>query len=303
MTMDPLVVAQVVIAFIQDTLFAGAAGLLVSSVLLQRSRVVVPEWVLGWQRIAFGMLAVTAMGYLWLQAAVMGGASVAEAGPLIVPVLTHSHFGIAWALGFVGAILATLASVPRRPYRAVMVLGAVIYAAGKAASSHAADSGDFTLREVAHVAHLCATAIWAGSVMVAAVVLQRSALREVSAWHQRAQFCTWLSHLATAALAFVVVTGIYNAVEDTAQAAGPLLSIAYGRVLGIKLVVVTAAVIAAGWNRMVNLSEMRGEQAGERVSTVATRRFIDLLAVEAVLLLAVLVVASILGHTSPSTAG
>jgi putative copper export protein len=34
-----------------------------------------------------------------------------------------------------------------------------------AASSHAADADDFKLREAVHVVHLCATALWAGSVI------------------------------------------------------------------------------------------------------------------------------------------
>ncbi|WP_207005517.1 CopD family protein [Trinickia mobilis] len=295
--MDPLVVAQIGAASIQDILFAMAAGLWANGALLQRSHVAMPGWMRTWQRIAFGLLALAAIGYLWLQAAVMGGVSIAEAGPLIVPVLTESHFGIAWSLGFVGAILAVLGSVHGRRFGVVVALGAVVYAAGKAASSHAADSGDFTLREAVHVVHLFATAMWAGSVIIAAVVLRRSALRQNSAWHHCVEFCTRLSHFATASLALVLLTGVYNAAEDTAQVTAPLVSTPYGHVLGIKLVLVAAAVIAAGWNRMVYLSD------DENVPYAGIRGFTYLLVVEAVLLLVVLVVASILGHMSPSTAG
>ncbi|WP_207005645.1 CopD family protein [Trinickia mobilis] len=302
--MEPLVVAQIGAASIQDILFATAAGLWANGVLLQRNHVVMPGWVLRWQRIAFGLLAVTAIGYLWLQAAVMGRVSAAEAGPLIAPVLAESHFGIAWMLGFAGTILAVLGSVLGKRFGVVVALGAVVYAAGKAAASHAADSGDFTLREAVHVVHLCATAMWAGSVMIAAVVLGRSALRQNSAWQYCVEFCTRLSHFATASLALVLLTGVYNAAEDTAQVTAPLVSIPYGHVLGIKLVLVTAAVIAAGWNRTVYLPSMRSHQPDdEHVPYAAIRGFSSLLAVEAVLLLVVLIVASILGHMSPSTAG
>jgi putative copper resistance protein D len=304
MTMDQIVVAQIGTASIQDIVFAMAAGLLANGVLLQRSGVVMPGWVRGWQGIAFGVLAVTAIGYLWLQAAVMGGVSVAEAGPMIMAVLTESHFGITWSLGFAGAILALLGSALGKRFWVVVALGAVVYAAGKAIASHAADSGDFTLREAVQVVHLCATAMWAGSVMMAVVVLRRSALRQDSAWHHCVEFCTRLSHFATASFALVVLTGIYSAAEDTAPASAPLVSTVYGHVLGIKLALVTAALMAAGWNRMVNLSQVRSEPLeSEQAPTEAIRRFGHLLAVEAALLIAVLVIASILGHTSPSTAG
>ena len=178
----------------------------------------------------------------------------------------------------------------------------MVYAAGKAAASHAADSGDFTLREAVQVVHLCATALWAGSVIVAAVVLHRWDEASRAMPTRRVAFCTELSHLATIALGVVIVTGIYNATEDTANLSTSLLSVPYGRVLMLKLVFVTLAVILGGYNRMIHLPRLQAVASGDGSAIRhAQRGFDKLLVVEAVAMLAVLMVAAVLGHTSPTT--
>jgi copper resistance protein D len=311
---DSLVVAQIVVAAAQDLLFALAAGALVCSVLLlQGRRVASPSGfesqpfrvpaALG--RARLGSLCVLVLAcclYLRLEAAVMSGSTFTEAGPVVGAVLTQSHFGVAWAVGCVGAILANLGGT--RENRAAWWLsaaGMLMYAAGKAAASHAADAGDFTLREVIHVVHLSATALWAGSVIVAAPLLCFS--RDTVKWtpREREAFCTRLSHLATIALAVVITTGIYNATEDTAHLSAPLLSVLYGRMLTFKLVFVTLAVLLGGCNRMVYLPRLQHSVAGNDAAyREAQSHFDRLLAVEAVVMVAVLAVAGVLGHTSPS---
>ena len=104
----------------------------------------------------------------------MSGSPFSEAGPAVGAVLTQSHFGVAWSVGFVGAVFACLGGARHsRTAWWLAAAGMVVYVAGKAAASHAADAGDFTLREAVHVVHLGATALWAGSVIVAAPVLRR----------------------------------------------------------------------------------------------------------------------------------
>jgi putative copper resistance protein D len=310
---DPLVVVQIVVAATQDVLFAVAVGALVCSAMLGRQQQSCPAASAALSRsqlAAPGVLVLACGLYLWLQAAVMGGTPFSEAGPVVSAVLTQSHFGIAWAVGFVGAVLACLGGA--RHSRTAWWLapaGMVVYVAGKAAASHAADAGDFSLREAVHVVHLGATALWAGSVIVAAPVLWRwnaAASEEAPAVAStqptsRVAFCTQLSHLATMALAVVIVSGIYNATQDTANLAAPLLDALYGRVLAFKLVFVTLAVLLGGYNRMIYLPRLQHTAAsGGPAYRDAQRSFDWLLAVEAVAMVAVLGVAGVLGHTSPS---
>ncbi len=308
--MDPLVIAQIVVAALQDLLFALAAGSLACSALLlprgqnRRLNTQPPGTPVSLGRVRLASLCVLVLAccvYLQLEAAVMSGSTFVAAGSAVAAVLTQTHFGVAWSIGCVGAVLACLAG--QRDSRAAWWLaaaGMLAYVAGKAAASHAADAGDFTLREAVHVVHLGATALWAGSVIVAAPVLRRWNDATTPATECE-EFCTRLSHLATMALAVVIVTGIYNATQDTAHLRAPLLSVLYGRVLTLKLVFVTLAVLLGGYNRMVYLPRLQAMAAeGGAAYRDAQRRFDRLLTIEAIAMVTVLAAAGVLGHTSPS---
>ena len=109
--MDPLVVVQIVVAAAQDILFAIAVGALVCSAMLGRQDdqgilAVLDRWRMG----ILCALALACGLYLWLEAAVMSGSPFSAAGSALSAVLTQSHFGIAWSVGFVGAVFACLGS-------------------------------------------------------------------------------------------------------------------------------------------------------------------------------------------------
>ncbi len=301
MTVEPLVAAQIVVAAMQNMLFAAAAGALACAMMGKRSGMGAPATLRGWQAGLAIALAVTALAYLWLQAAVMSGSPLADAGPAATAVLTESHYGVAWSIGFIGALLAALSRLFDRRGLPLFAAGLVAWAAGKAAASHAADAGDFSAREAVHVVHLCATALWAGSVIVAAVVLRRPAPTDCGGVEQRAAFCTELSHLATVALIVVLVTGLYNVMQDTAQASVPLFGMAWGRILSAKLACVAAAVALGGWNRVVVLPDLRAQaRPDDSGLRVAQGRFNAWLSVEALVMLVVLAIAAVLGHMSPT---
>jgi copper resistance protein D len=300
MIVDSLVIAQIVLAALQDGLFAAAAGTLACSTIADRSGLVVPAPLRVWQICLPLAMAITALAYLWLQAAVMSGSPLAEAGSAVSAVLTESHFGIAWTIGFTGALLATLSRLHARRGLPLFAIGLVVWAAGKAAASHAADSGDFSVREVIHVIHLCATALWAGSVIVAALLVRHFGRTASDAPARRAAFCSGLSHLATLALVVVLVTGIYNVTQDTAQVNASIIGTAWGRILSVKLVCVAAAVALGGWNRMAVLPDLRTRaERGDPAYAAAQRHFDIWLFLEAFAMVAVLAIAAVLGHTSP----
>jgi copper resistance protein D len=301
-TTDQLVVAQIALAAIDDILFTLLVGALACSALpgwpVEYSRGVADRW-----RYATAVsLAVSCSLYLWLQAAVMGGTALSAAWSVIPTVLAQSHFGLAWGVGFVGAALAAFCSRwSGRTAWSGTAAGALIYAAGKAAASHAADEGDFTLPEVVHLTHLCATAVWAGAVIVGAATLYRrrhDILPEQLA--ARAAFCAYLSHVASISLVVVIVTGIFNATRDTAHLTAPWLDTQYGRVLTLKLVFVALAILLGGFNRMTYLPRLlAGAENRSSASAHAKRGFDRLVSFEAATMTAVLVIAALLGHTSP----
>lgn len=233
--MDPLVIAQIVLAAVQDILFAAAAGALACGVMGRRSGWLGEGKLRAWCTVSSAVLACSALAYLWLQAAVMSGSPLVQAGSAITAVLTESHFGKAWSVGFAGALLAALSGLRRERGGALFAVGLLLWVAGKAAASHAADSGDFSPREAIHVVHLFATALWAGSVIVAAGLLGGLVRPANDSPRRRAAFCSALSHLATAALVVVLLTGFYNVLQDTAHANASLLHMGWGRVLVAKL--------------------------------------------------------------------
>lgn len=306
--MDPLVVTQIIVAAVQDILFAIAVGALMCSAMFCLRYENGPSVSVGLGRsrlAALGALAFACVVYLWLEAAVMGGTPFVAAGSVVGAVLTQSHFGVAWSVSFAGALLACFGGARHsRTGWCLAALGMIVYVAGKAAASHAADAGDFTLREAVHALHLSATALWAGSVVVAAPLPwywkpKRFAIDPVSAGN-RVAFCTQLSHLATFALVIVIVTGIYNVTQDTAHVTLPLLGELYGRLLTLKLAFVTLAASVGAYNRMALLPRLRTEAAQGAASYYDAQQAFDrLLLVEAIAMLAILAVAAVLGHTSP----
>jgi hypothetical protein len=78
-------------------------------------------------------------GVLAARGGVERRALLIEARPAMTAALTQSHFGIPWMLCLPGVAPTALGSA-RRGYAARLPA-----AAGKAARSHAADAGDFTL--------------------------------------------------------------------------------------------------------------------------------------------------------------
>lgn len=299
--MDPLVLAQIALAAVQDILFAAATGLFACGAMGERDGLFASATLRRGRAMCTTVLALTALAYLWLQAAVMSGSTLTEAGQAVVPVLTQSHYGIAWSLGFAGALLAALSSAIGRRGLPVFAAGLVMWAAGKAAASHAADAGDFSWREIIHLVHLCATALWAGSVIAAVFLLRGLSHGQRALPEQRAAFCSALSHLATAALVVVLVTGFYNVVQDTAHAGAPLLSMTWGRVLATKLVCVALAIVLGGWNRVVVLPALRTRAGQGGAGYLAAQcRFDRILSVEALAMLGVLTLAALLGHTAPT---
>jgi copper resistance protein D len=298
---DPLVTAQIALAAVQDVLFAAATGAFACGVMGQRSGLFEAGLLRVGRAVLTGVLVLTALVYLWLQAAVMSGSPLGEAAPAVSAVLTQSHFGLAWSVGFAGALLAALSCLSRGRSSALFAAGLVLWVAGKAAASHAADAGDFSWREAVHAVHLFATALWAGSVIVAAVLLRGLKAVASSTPERRAAFCSALSHLATSALVVVIVTGFYNVVQDTAHASAPLFSMPWGQLLAAKLACVVVATVLGGWNRLVVLPGLRTRaEQNEPGYFAVQRRFDGALAVEAVAMLLVLTLAAVLGHTAPT---
>jgi putative copper resistance protein D len=154
-------------------------------------------------------LVVAQGAYLWLQAALMSGLPLIEAHSAVGAVLTQSHYGRTWLVATTGLLLAVCgAAWARGTGRPICALGVMVYAAGKIGASHAADAGDFSLPEFIHWVHVCATAWWAGSIILAVVILRNFSATSHLRASEHLAFAKGLSLSATIAFTVVIASGV-----------------------------------------------------------------------------------------------
>lgn len=239
--------------------------------------------------------------YLPLQASTMSGMPLDEALPAIPLVITQSHFGLMWVLGVAAGLAALVATTvklravaARKAAASVFAVALIIAAFAHAGTTHAADAGDFSTAELVHMAHLLATAGWAGVVVTAAWPLRRwFAITSGDAL----AYTTHLSRVATLTFAIAIGTGFANAYRGLGGALLPLTTSLWGILLIAKVVAVSAAAMIGAINRFVYLQRVR---LGD---PFALPVFVRLLTTEAALMILVLAVAAVLGHSIPAATG
>jgi copper resistance protein D len=233
----------------------------------------------------------------WLLAASMSGSSSFHDNLVLIPsILSSTHQGILWKLNM-GAILAFLVAIAwmrRRKHYSTYLAASIclcIVAFVKAASSHAADDGDFTRLEWLQWLHILATAIWAGGILVTGLMtlpaLARTATNEII-W----LYLQRVSKVATYAVILVLASGLYTADRELA---GPLLSLwtsTWGKILTAKVIVVIFALTLGALNRYLCLAK---DMSDKKIKLSA--RFLWF---EAVAMLAVLFLSGWLANTAPA---
>ncbi len=215
-----------------------------------------------WRMRSIVVLILATVTALVLRALTMTGGDLASATAALPAVLTRTHFGAIWtarlfALGLVLVISLTSSS---RLVRQLTLLLAVGIAITTSLSGHAADWGDLTLSAGIDWVHVLAASVWTGGLFSLALVVL------VDARHRPPGLLSVLvrrfSRLAACALAVVVLSGSYSAwVQVTALSA--LWMTPYGRVLGLKVLVVLGLVWWGAVNRYTVLPRLhRGRATG-----------------------------------------
>lgn len=260
--MDPATIsASIVVGAVANVSFACAVGACLAVLMLGNAP---PLMLHRLQRFAAGWavaLIVADTVNLLVVAALMSGSTPGTAFAELIPVLTQTHFGAAWCAGFVALIIWTGLLVRARQDGPVTRIGAALFAAAvfafsKAASSHAADAGDFALPEWIHWVHLCATATWAGLVIASGLCVLPM-LRNHANSQVLAHFAGRLSVTAALALAAILMSGAYNAERGLGGSFMTLTRSDWGLTLATKLVLVAAAIVLGGMNRIVYLPLVR----------------------------------------------
>ena len=236
-----------------------------------------------------------------LQAGAMSGAAPYAALQMIPLVITQSHFGVMWAVGVTAGIVAlavafTEARGPATRWATMVLLAGalVVMAFGHAGTTHAVDAGDFSVAMLVQTVHLLSTALWAGVAVVTAWPLRRLF---VATRHSAIQYSTRLSRLAASAFLVAIGTGVANAWRGLGGSLAPLTSSLWGWVLTVKVVAVASVLAIGAINRLVNKKRIH-QGDPDALST-----FGRWLAAEAYLMIIVLMLASVLGHSMPGATG
>ncbi len=251
-------------------------------------------------RLALSATVIADVLLLWLQAAALGDASLAEALALLPLMLRSSYVGHAWVGGVAGLALVFAAARGAVTDRcagrlAGVFLGVSVFVCSRAAVSHAGDFGLASLPLLIESVHLWAISLWLGGVAMAAFSL--SILPGAGAVTERVDLARWvrtLSAAATGALAVILGTGVLNAWRGVGSAAH-LTGSAYGTTLLVKVALVAVAVGLGGLNRFRALPRLLAAlQSTDADVAHPQQQFIQVLRIEAVVLFAALVAAAVL---------
>jgi copper resistance protein D len=297
-----MIFASIVAAAIANVSFACAVGACVAALMSRDAAPLTRDRLRRFAAGGVAILIVSEIVILLLKAALMSGSAPGAAFAEIVPVLTQSHFGATWFSGLVCLIVWTVLLVGagrlRRPAQTnLALLAAAVFAFSKAASTHAADAGDFSLPEWVHWIHFCAMAAWAGLVIASALSVLPALCADLPS-EVVVQFVGRLSRAALVALSVVLVSGIYDTHRGLGGSLVPLTSSCWGVILVIKLMLVGAATALGGVNRMIYLPRIRHGVPGSNAHS-----FLIILRAEAVAMLGVLSAAAVLAHTAQGVHG
>jgi putative copper resistance protein D len=308
MSTDPLWLTQVLLAALADIAFACTLGAVLMNgwLSVEKADAPVSPARLGWLRARFAgrsaalVFVLADLVSLWLQAAAMSGVPLLRAGSAVWTVASSTHAGIGLAIALGGGAVLLLANVSGGTMSAgrlvLAALGAIVAAAGKASVGHAADAGAFSLAEIVQTVHLLATAVWGGLVIAGAFAVL-PALGTSIARAFLIRVTGRMSRAAVVAVAFVVLTGFFNAVRGLGGSPQVLETSAWGHVLVIKSVLVVLALMFGALNRWKALSRLK-----RTASTVDAHTVTGVMRVEGLLMIGVFAAAAVLSHSVPGFA-
>jgi len=254
--------------------------------------------------VAMLIILLTAGIDLVLRTAALADVGLRETWPYIFRVLDHSDYGhfwhwridLWWLLLLVALwIYATDWSNKAALFILFAVLATFLF---ESATSHAGENGLWTLANLVNTIHLASTAIWGGAVIVYALLVLPDLLRKRDTGRTRAAALR-LSSLATAALALVILSGIFNTWRQLEHLAD-LWTSEYGQVLMIKLGLVAIMMAIGAMNRFrwVPRVVAHADEPGD-AGKVPLQNFHQVLRVDSLVFILIIIAASLLGTISP----
>jgi copper transport protein len=251
-----------------------------------------------WLAVAGAVIAVHAGVLSFLVGAypIVGGGLSGFIHTEIEPIRVGTHLGQAWTLttfawfGVLALLVAAWVTPPKRErLLATAGVGALAIAFGLSWASHPASRG--TLALVADYIHLVAAALWVGGLVMLAILAgtARSLPRPAREAAARASILRF-SKLAVPTVTAVGLGGLYLALRELPSVSA-LFSSGYGVTLLVKSSVVAGALALGAYHRYFAVPRL---VEGAPLGSIRRTLLVELSA-----LLAVLVLAAILGQTAP----
>ncbi|HEY4349574.1 MAG TPA: CopD family protein [Paraburkholderia sp.] len=303
MTMSGLWIGQVALAALMNVAFAFAVGAaLLAAWLAKDAQVKVAPARPAWLRAQRSMqtaaivLVLADLGWLLYASASMGGVSLPAALGVVPTVLTQTHAGYAWSVAFGGAVLLLLTSLASHTgalRNALLWLAVIAVAAGKASLGHAADAGAISPAVGLQTLHVLAATVWGGLVLATGLAVL-PALGASVARGVLIRTATQVSNMSFAAVVFVLLTGVFNAVRGSGGTFEAIGHTTWGHVLTLKLALVALALVVGGLNRFSALPRLR-----RTASTMDAHTFANLLHLEALLMIGIFAAAAALADSVP----
>jgi copper resistance protein D len=247
------------------------------------------------QRASALVLVIALLMWLLYESASISGETLPSAFGVVSTVLTQTHVGQAWSVAFGGALLllATVFAASGVLRDGVLLIALIVTAGGRAALGHAADAGFASAALGLHTLHVLSVSAWSGVVMAGGLAVL-PALGASTARGILIRTSAQVSNVALFAVGIVFATGAFNAVRGTGGSFAALTGSSWGHVLLLKLSLVVVALVLGGYNRIVAMPQLR-----RSASTAAARRFVNVIHLEAIVMMGVLVLAAVLARSVP----
>lgn len=276
-----------------------------------------------WRMLGLGLLVFTPASVLelLLRAASMSELPLGEAYSQLGTVLFKTHYGDLWLWRMAALLILWIGWAVQRRRLENRAVGAFAFAALAAisftlsAAGHAGDDGLFTLVNAANTLHIIGALLWGGGILATALIILPALLQNEYSYAREltADTSLRLSTLAAAALAMVLIPGVYNAWLLIGSWQG-LVTTPYGQILVAKVSLVGLMMVLGALNRYryVPAAQEYGGRPLPRTlfplprfirtggTLAAVRHFLRSLRVEMALALAVLVLASALSQQTPA---
>ncbi len=248
------------------------------------------------------VLFVSSCGLLWVRTADLADVPLLEAYPYLTRVISSSFYGETW-LYRISAILALAliwffrARSRMRRWDLIPVMGAtLVVVITVSATSHAGDTGIWSLPSMANAVHIWAGCTWGGAVISYLILL--SAMKRAGLDQAITTSATGLSTIATIALIGTLATGLFNAWERLTQWSD-LWQSTYGLTLLAKLSLVLIMMGIGATNRFIIIPDMLSSFRSQQAPQGIANRFSTILSLDVLTFTLLLVAAAALGLQSP----